>query len=51
MITMAAEYAKARVQFSKPIGSFQAVKHLLANARVKLSFAAACRLPCRSIAG
>jgi alkylation response protein AidB-like acyl-CoA dehydrogenase len=39
MITMAAEYAKARVQFSKPIGSFQAVKHLLANARVKLEFA------------
>jgi alkylation response protein AidB-like acyl-CoA dehydrogenase len=39
MITMAADYAKARQQFGKPIGSFQAVKHLLANARVKLEFA------------
>jgi alkylation response protein AidB-like acyl-CoA dehydrogenase len=39
MITMAADYAKARLQFGRPIGSFQAVKHLLANARVKLEFA------------
>jgi alkylation response protein AidB-like acyl-CoA dehydrogenase len=39
MITMAADYAKERQQFGKPIGSFQAVKHLLANARVKLEFA------------
>jgi alkylation response protein AidB-like acyl-CoA dehydrogenase len=39
MITMAADYAKDRQQFGKPIGSFQAVKHLLANARVKLEFA------------
>jgi alkylation response protein AidB-like acyl-CoA dehydrogenase len=39
MITMAADYAKERQQFGKPIGSFQAVKHLLADARVKLEFA------------
>ena len=39
MITLAAEYAKVRVQFGKPIGSFQAVKHHLANARVRLDFA------------
>jgi alkylation response protein AidB-like acyl-CoA dehydrogenase len=39
MITMAADYAKERRQFDRPIGSFQAVKHLLANARVKLEFA------------
>ncbi len=39
MLTMAADYAKERHQFGKPIGSFQAVKHLLANARVKLEFA------------
>jgi len=39
MITMAADYAKARHQFGKPIGSFQAVKHLLADARVALEFA------------
>ncbi len=39
MITMAAEYAKERHQFGKPIGGFQAVKHLLAGAQVKLEFA------------
>ena len=39
MITLAADYAKDRRQFGQPIGSFQAVKHLLANARVKLEFA------------
>jgi alkylation response protein AidB-like acyl-CoA dehydrogenase len=39
MVTMAAEYARARQQFGRPIGSFQAVKHLLANARVELEFA------------
>ena len=39
MVTMAAHYAKERHQFGKPIGSFQAVKHLLANARVALEFA------------
>ena len=36
---MAADYAKERHQFGKPVGSFQAVKHLLADARVKLEFA------------
>jgi alkylation response protein AidB-like acyl-CoA dehydrogenase len=39
MVAMAAAYAKERHQFDKPIGSFQAVKHLLANARVALEFA------------
>jgi alkylation response protein AidB-like acyl-CoA dehydrogenase len=39
MITVAADYAKERQQFGKPIGSFQAVKHLLAGAQVKLEFA------------
>jgi alkylation response protein AidB-like acyl-CoA dehydrogenase len=39
MITLAATYAVARHQFGRPVGSFQAVKHLLANARVKLEFA------------
>ncbi|MGD0314011.1 MAG: acyl-CoA dehydrogenase [Acidimicrobiales bacterium] len=39
MIAIAAGYAKERHQFGKPIGSFQAVKHLLAGARVQLEFA------------
>jgi len=32
-------YAKARVQFGKPIGQQQAIKHLLADAKVALDFA------------
>jgi alkylation response protein AidB-like acyl-CoA dehydrogenase len=39
MITMAADHAKERHQFGRPIGSFQAVKHLLAGAQVTLEFA------------
>jgi alkylation response protein AidB-like acyl-CoA dehydrogenase len=32
-------YARERRQFDRPIGSFQAVKHQLANAKVKLEYA------------
>jgi alkylation response protein AidB-like acyl-CoA dehydrogenase len=39
MITLAVEHAKERHQFGQPIGSFQAVKHLLAGAQVRLEFA------------
>jgi len=39
LITMTAAYASERVQFGQPIGSFQAVKHLLADALVRLEFA------------
>ena len=39
MITLAADHAKQRHQFGRPIGSFQAVKHLLAGAQVALEFA------------
>ncbi len=39
MVTLTAAYAKDRQQFGKPIGSFQAVKHLLAGAQVLLEFA------------
>ena len=39
MIDMTVEYARLREQFGVPIGSFQAIKHHLANARVKLEFA------------
>jgi alkylation response protein AidB-like acyl-CoA dehydrogenase len=39
LVTMTAEYAKERVQFGRPIGAFQAVKHHLATAFVRLEFA------------
>jgi alkylation response protein AidB-like acyl-CoA dehydrogenase len=39
MIDLTAAYAKDRQQFGQPIGSFQAVKHLLAGAVVLLEFA------------
>jgi Acyl-CoA dehydrogenase, C-terminal domain len=39
LIELAAGYAKERRQFGVPIGSFQAVKHLLATALVRLEFA------------
>jgi alkylation response protein AidB-like acyl-CoA dehydrogenase len=39
MLEMTAGYAKERRQFGVPIGSFQAVKHHLANARIALEFA------------
>ena len=38
-IEMAADYAKDRRQFGKPIGSFQAVKHKLADALLHIEFA------------
>jgi alkylation response protein AidB-like acyl-CoA dehydrogenase len=38
-IDLGVAYAAERHQFGKPIGSFQAVKHLLANAQVKIEFA------------
>jgi alkylation response protein AidB-like acyl-CoA dehydrogenase len=39
MIEMTVAYATERRQFGVPIGSFQAVKHHLANARLALEFA------------
>ncbi|WP_433598308.1 acyl-CoA dehydrogenase family protein [Nocardia sp. CA-135953] len=35
-VEMSAEYAKTRVQFDRPIGSFQAIKHMCANMAVGL---------------
>ncbi len=39
MIAMTVDYATDRHQFGVPIGSFQAVKHHLANARIAVEFA------------
>jgi len=39
MVDLAVVYAKQREQFGAPIGSFQAIKHMLATAQVKLEFA------------
>jgi len=55
-IDMAVAYAKDRHQFGKPIGSYQAVKHLIADAQVKIEFArpvvhaAAAELPLGNVA-
>lgn len=55
-IDISVAYAKDRSQFGKPIGSYQAVKHLIATAQVKIEFArpvvhaAAAELPLGSLA-
>ena len=55
-IDLAVAYAKDRTQFGKPIGSYQAVKHLVANAQVQIEFArpvvhaAAAELPLNTMA-
>jgi alkylation response protein AidB-like acyl-CoA dehydrogenase len=38
-VDIAVDYAKDRIQFGKPIGSYQAVKHMLANVQVQIEFA------------
>lgn len=40
-LEMAVEYAKARVQFGRPIGSFQAIKHMLADVLLETESASA----------
>ena len=39
MLELTVDYVKERKQFGVPVGSFQAVKHHLANARLALEFA------------
>ena len=39
LISLAVAYTSQRKQFGKPVGSFQAVKHMLADAKVKLEYA------------
>lgn len=41
VLAMTSQYAKDRVQFGKPIGSFQAVKHKLADMLVGIEFSKA----------
>jgi len=38
-VDLAVAYARERTQFGKPIGSYQAVKHLLSTVQVKIEFA------------
>jgi alkylation response protein AidB-like acyl-CoA dehydrogenase len=39
MLTLTVDYVQQREQFGKPVGSFQAIKHALANALVSAEFA------------
>jgi alkylation response protein AidB-like acyl-CoA dehydrogenase len=39
LLATSVEYAKARTQFGRPVGSCQALKHALADVRVGLDFA------------
>ena len=39
LVETTVEYACQRKQFGKPIGSFQAIKHMLANVQVRLEYA------------
>lgn len=39
MLTLTVDYVQRREQFGKPVGSFQAIKHALANALVSVEFA------------
>ncbi|NQX88917.1 MAG: acyl-CoA/acyl-ACP dehydrogenase [Halioglobus sp.] len=41
MIDMSVQYTSERQQFGKPVGSFQAVKHHMANVAVRLEYAKA----------
>ncbi|MCW1428720.1 acyl-CoA dehydrogenase family protein [Novosphingobium sp. JCM 18896] len=55
-VDLAVAYAKDRQQFGKPIGSYQAIKHLVATAQVAIEFArpvvqaAAAELPLDNLA-
>jgi alkylation response protein AidB-like acyl-CoA dehydrogenase len=42
MLALTVDYVKVRTQFGRPVGSFQAVKHHLADTLVRLELAAPC---------
>jgi alkylation response protein AidB-like acyl-CoA dehydrogenase len=50
-LEMATEYAKARVQFDRPIGSFQAIKHRLADMLTTVETARSAAIWAASVAG
>jgi alkylation response protein AidB-like acyl-CoA dehydrogenase len=50
-LEMATEYAKTRVQFDRPIGSFQAIKHRLADMLTTVETARSAALWAASVAG
>jgi alkylation response protein AidB-like acyl-CoA dehydrogenase len=50
-LEMAVEYAKVRRAFGRPIGSFQAIKHLLANSSLFVECAEAMMLACIDAVG
>ena len=39
MLDMSVEYAKQRTQFGRPVGSYQAIKHKLADVHIALELA------------
>src|SRR3546814_10304655 len=41
LLTMTVEYAKDRIAFGRPLGSFQALKHLMADLAMSLEVAKA----------
>jgi alkylation response protein AidB-like acyl-CoA dehydrogenase len=50
-LDMSVEYAKARIQFGRPIGSFQAIKHKCADMHVKVEAATSLVFYASRIAG
>lgn len=50
-LDMAVEYAKARIQFDRPIGSFQAIKHMCADVLLEVESARSAAYFAVSIAG
>lgn len=50
-LEMAVEYARVRIAFGRPIGSFQSIKHLLANTALMVECGEALMLACADSVG